>query len=97
MPCGPRSCFFVPTSGRYVPPYESAFLGYDRAKPGRFGKLNGAPAGHVRSCWERTGFDPGKLTIFEPLRASFLPDHVGLEMAFMAFLCRAEKSAGKNF
>jgi TorA maturation chaperone TorD len=86
-------CFFVPTSGCYVPPYESALLDYDLAAGRNFGKLNGSAAQHIALCWKDAGFEPGKLLMFEPLSRSYLPDHIGLELAFMAFLCGAEKTA----
>jgi TorA maturation chaperone TorD len=93
-------CFFVPTSGRYVPPYESAVREYNSGNPGRFGKLNGPAARHVEKCWENTGFNSRMLKIFEPLHEVSLPDHVGIELAFMSFLCGAEEGArgpnGKN-
>lgn len=86
-------CFFVPTSGCYVPPYESALLNYDPATSKHFGRLNGNAAQHIALCWKATGFEPDKLIMFEPLRQSYMPDHIGLELAFMSFLCGAEKRA----
>lgn len=82
-------CFFVPTSGRYVPPYESALLSYTEEQK-KFGKLNGPSAFHISNCWKETGFSIDSVAIFEPLRQSFMPDHVGLQLAFMTFLCGAE-------
>jgi TorA maturation chaperone TorD len=86
-------CFFVPTSGQYVPPYESVLLEYNSATNQGLGKLNGTAAQHIAFCWAATGFEPEKLCIFEPLRQSCMPDHIGLELAFMSFLCGAEVSA----
>jgi len=82
-------CFFVPTSGCYVPPYESALLAYtDTSK--KFGKLNGPSASHIAHSWKETGFMIGSVSIYEPLRQSCMPDHIGLQLAFMTFLCGAE-------
>ena len=87
-------CFFVPTSGKYVPPYESALREYSPDRPRRFGKLSGPSACHVQQCWDETGFDPKELVFFEPLQENHFPDHIGLELAFMAFLCGKEEKAG---
>ncbi|SEA39372.1 chaperone TorD involved in molybdoenzyme TorA maturation [Desulfuromusa kysingii] len=85
-------CFFVPKSGQYVPPYESALRTYtEDGKP--FDKLNGPATNHIAQCWKETGFTLDHLSIYEPLRQSCMPDHVGLELAFMTFLCGAEKNA----
>ncbi len=84
-------CFFVPTSGSYVPPYESAVLAYTE-KNKTFGRLNGPAAHHLAKCWEETAFSPETLTIYEPLRQNCMPDHIGLELAFMTYLCHAEKN-----
>lgn len=85
-------CFFVPTSGCYVPPYESALRPYSKDKK-TFGQLNGASTAHILKCWRETGFDPDTLSLYEPLEQNCLPDHIGLELAFMMFLCAAEHSA----
>lgn len=87
--------FFVPTSGHYVPPYESALLSYVESGK-RFGKLNGPSATHIAHCWKETGFSIDSFPVYEPLRQSYMPDHVGLQLAFMAFLCGAEASGGEQ-
>lgn len=86
-------CFFVPMSGRYVPPYESALLEYNPEKKKGFGHLNSPEAAHVAACYDAVGFRPHELNAFLPLKEIHLADHVGFELAFMAVLCRAEKVA----
>lgn len=85
-------CFFVPTSGHYVPPYESALLFYTEGHK-KFGRLNGPSTSHIAHCWRETGFSIDSVSMFEPLRQSFMPDHIGLQLAFMTFLCGAELNA----
>lgn len=84
--------FFVPVSGRYIPPYESAIRGAVRLKKGKmkYGSHWGIPAQQLSDLYENTGFNPKALDIFEPLKETQLPDHLGLELSFMAYLCRLE-------
>ena len=86
-------CFFVPMSGKYVPPYESALLGYNAQKSKSFGPLNSNEANHVDQCYEVVGFNPRELNMFAPLKEIQFPDHAGFELIFMAMLCGAEKAA----
>jgi len=85
--------FFVPMSGLYIPPYESALLEYNVAKKRPYGQLFGSAARHVQACYEDVGFNYQELNIFEPLKDITFPDHIGFELAFMGLLCLAEKSA----
>lgn len=84
--------FFVPVSGRYIPPYESAIRGAVRSKKGKmkYGSHWGIPAHQLSDLYENVGFNPKALDIFEPLKETQLPDHLGLELSFMAYLCRLE-------
>ncbi|MGE4271261.1 MAG: molecular chaperone [Desulfitobacterium sp.] len=86
-------CFFVPKSGRFVPPYESALLSYQDHKSRSFGSLNRPEASHVAQCYEAVGFKPSELNMFGPLKEIRFPDHAGFEFVFMAMLCQAEEAA----
>jgi len=78
--------FFVPASGRYVPPFESAVAGrtVDQGKT-TFGSLMGPESHEVAAAYDAVGFDPWELALYAPLRSIRLPDHVGFELAFMAY------------
>jgi len=89
-------CFFVPMSGKYVPPYESVLLNYKPEKTRPYGTLNSPEAHHVAQCYKATGFTPKKLDMFAPLKEIQFPDHAGFELAFMAMISRAEKEAWEN-
>lgn len=83
--------FFVPHSGRYVPPFESAVRG--RGETGgriKYGALMGSPAHQVMAAYQATGFDPWALEIYEPLKGVRVPDQIGFELAFMAWLADQE-------
>lgn len=84
--------FFVPVSGRFVPPFESAIRGAVRQDGGatKFGPYWGDTTVKLAALYERTQFHPERLAVFEPLRQLNLPDHVGLELSFMAYLCCLE-------
>ncbi|HVJ48183.1 molecular chaperone TorD family protein [Desulfitobacterium sp.] len=87
--------FFVPVSGRFLPPFESAIRGAERSKGKKikYGSHWGSPAHQLSDLYERVGFNPGALNIFEPLKETKIPDHLGLELSFMAYLCRMENKA----
>ena len=82
--------FFVPSSGAYVPPFESTLKNYRSKEKKPYGRLFSKDAVHVQSCYETVGFIPWKMKIFEPLRNVKFPDHIGYELAFMAVLCANE-------
>lgn len=84
--------FFVPVSGRFIPPFESAIRGALRTdgQKTKFGALWGEETIKVSALYERMGFNPQLLPIFEPLRQLNLPDHIGAELAYMAYLCHLE-------
>lgn len=84
--------FFVPVSGRFVPPFESAIRDawrYEEKKT-RFGSLWGKATTEVASFYERIEFHPESLAAFEPLRHLNLPDHIGFELSFMSYLYHHE-------
>lgn len=53
-------------------------------------------AHQLAALYEKVGFDPGTLEIFEPLKETKIPDHLGLELLFIAYLCRLEDKAAKS-
>ncbi|HYF79700.1 MAG TPA: molecular chaperone TorD family protein [Symbiobacteriaceae bacterium] len=86
---------FVPMSGRYVPPFESAIRGRTVRKGGRpgYGPLMGPAACEVGAAYAAVGFDPAVLTMYEPIRGLRMPDFLGFELAFMAFLVKEQAAA----
>lgn len=85
--------FFVPVSGRFVPPFESAITGAlrEEGKTTKFGSFWGTETVEIAHLYERTGFQPNQLVIFGPLRELNLLDHLGFELSFMAYLCRLQE------
>lgn len=82
--------FFVPKSGIYVPPFESAIVNrtYDGLQV-KYGRLDSNETIHVKTCYEMVNFKPDKLKMFEPLRYISFPDHIAYELAFIAYLCES--------
>lgn len=78
---------FVPSSGRYVPPFQSAVMSQT---------LWGQETVHCASCYEALGFEPARLNVFPPLKEIAVPDHVGYQLAFMAFLAKRESLCGNE-
>lgn len=67
--------FFIPKSGYYVPPFESAIV--NRTYKGlkvNYGKLDSDETIHVKACYEMVDFKPEKLEVFEPLRYISFPE-----------------------
>lgn len=86
--------FFVPMSGRYVPPYESAVRGRtDTGRRMRYGSLMGPNSHSVMAAYDAVRFDPWQLSMYEPLKGIRIPDHMGLELAFMALMAKSEARA----
>jgi len=81
--------FFVPSSGSFVPPFESAIQNYGE-NPGKFGDLMGYHTVQVAASYEEIGFNPHLLDIFPPLKQINFPDHLGFELAFMSSLASSE-------
>jgi putative dimethyl sulfoxide reductase chaperone len=69
--------FFVPVSGRYLPPYESARLE---------GRLGGARTRQVNWFYQESGFKSSCLKSSPAWGMNLAPDHIGLEMGFAAIL-----------
>lgn len=87
--------FFVPVSGRFVPPFESPIRGAERqeGKKIKYGSHWGLQTHRIFEYYERLGFQPEALNIFEPLKQTKIPDHLGFELSFLAYLCRLEEVA----
>lgn len=87
--------FFIPSTKYYIPPYESAVLGA-AIKEGRkntkwkYGSLWSNSTYHVSQCYDSVGFNPWDLNIEEGLKQSKVPDHIGFQLAFMAYLSYKE-------
>ncbi|MBC7358926.1 MAG: molecular chaperone TorD family protein [Desulfacinum sp.] len=83
--------FLVP-GPHYVPPYESVLLGDDAVGgAGRRGTLFGRKARRIASIYEEHGLGPSE-------GLDEFPDHIGVELAFMEYLCRraAEAHAARD-
>lgn len=85
---------FVPSSGKYVPPFESAVI--NRELQGTkiyYGALNTLETKHVLECYQSVNFNPWGLDIFKPVKGFSFADFIGFELAFMSFLCYAQADA----
>jgi TorA maturation chaperone TorD len=71
----------------YLTPYESVYR--SRLADGGRGYLCGAPALEVEKLYLQEGLEPGP-------GFSELPDHAGVELEFMAHLCRKAAAALKD-
>lgn len=81
-----QSLFMVPL-GRYVTPYEAVYRDEREVGDTRIrGLLMGPSTLAVKQLYREAG-----MTISEDYQD--LPDHVGLELACMEFLCQAERQA----
>lgn len=89
-------CFFVPMSGKFVPPFESTLRNFKPGIKRPFSSLSSPEGNHVGNCYAAAGFYPWGLNIFDPLREIRLPDHIGFELSFMAMLCTSEILAWEN-
>jgi TorA maturation chaperone TorD len=74
--------FSVPT-GRYVMPFEDVYLGMKEDGGQERGPLLGEQAIAVQQIYRITGAEMHKTR-------NELPNHVGIELAFMSFLCERE-------
>lgn len=84
--------FFVPVSGVFVPPFEAAIRGAQRekGKKTKFGSYWRQTTVALSHLYEQIGFLTQELQMFEPLKAMRIPDHIGLELSALAYLCRVE-------
>ncbi|HKZ94248.1 MAG TPA: molecular chaperone TorD family protein [Candidatus Bathyarchaeia archaeon] len=73
-----NALFVVPTKGSYTPPYESCF----RENKGKgMGNLWGETTADVAKSYRAAGYEATNL------QGVFAPDHIGVELAFIAKLC----------
>lgn len=79
--------FFVPSSGFYVPPFESAVMS---------NTLWGHETTHCAACYNEVNFNPLNLTLFPPYKDISIPDHIGFQLAFMAYLAKHESIGGEE-
>ena len=95
---------FTQISPYYIPPYESSVIGArksakisKRNKGGwAYNKSPGATLYNVELAYKTVGFAPSKLNMGEELRGTVKADHLGLELAFMAFLNEQEGQSEEN-
>lgn len=90
--------FFVPVSGRFVPPFEAAIRGALRGegKKTKFGSFWGSETAQISEIYAGMGFRPQELDIFEPLKQMNIPDHIGFELSALAYLCQVEVNLAQN-
>lgn len=82
-----NSLFVVPNKRRYVPAYESCF----REKHGdEMGNLWGETTADVTRYYREAGYEATNL------QGIFAPDHIGVELAFIAKLCADELQLIEN-
>ena len=94
---------FTQISSKYIPPYESSIIGARKSqKVSRknkggwdYNKSSGATLYNVELAYKTVGFAPNKLNVSEELRAT-KSDHLGFELAFMAFLNEQEEESKEN-
>ncbi len=79
-----NALFFVPVSGRYLPPYESA----QRAR-----RLWGPITHQVADFYASVGFDPARLRMDEHWQRLDAPDHIGVELACLSALWQTRAAA----
>ncbi len=73
--------FFVPVSGRYLAPFESAQ---------RERRLWGPLTHQVAEFYESIGFDGTALNVGEHWKRLNMPDHAGIELACLSALLQAQ-------
>lgn len=78
--------FVVPSPGSYVPPYGSCFLERDQTNAGRYGELWGKSTLDVQAFYRKAKFE-ARTDSATP------PDHLGVELSFLATLCSEEAAA----
>ena len=55
--------------------------------------LWGPETAHCADCYEAVNFSPRELDVFPPLKEACIPDHIGFQLAFVAFLAKMEQDA----
>ena len=78
--------FISSYSGRYIPPFESAFR--VTVETGRLSRPSEATCAELEACYVRFGFTPAKLKMDMRVKAFGWSDHIAIELAFLAFLLR---------
>jgi TorA maturation chaperone TorD len=94
----------VPISPNFVPPYESSIVGAKKSKnTGKrnkggwdYNKNSGVSTFNVELAYKTVGFNPSKLNISQDLKRTTRIDHIGFELAFMAFLNEGEEESDEN-
>lgn len=94
----------VPISAYYVPPCESSLEGAKKAerkskknKDGwLYNKSSGATRLNVELAYKAVGFDHTGLNVCQELVGTKKTDHLGFELAFMAFLNEGEEDSQGN-
>lgn len=76
--------FFVPVSGRYLPPFESV----QREK-----RLGGPLTRKVAEVYQACSFCPKNVKASPLWQAQFMPDHLGYELAFVDALQKSREKA----
>jgi len=79
------SLFDVPT-GRYVTPFEDVYQGKKGESKHRRGPLMGERTIAVRRIYREAGAEMDQ-------KCKELPNHIGVELSFMSFLCEMEAAA----
>lgn len=94
---------FTQISPYYIPPYESSVIGAKKSKVTRknkggwdYNKAPGATLYNVELAYKTVGFAPSKLNVSEELKNTKKTDHLGFELAFMAFLNEQEEESEEN-
>lgn len=91
--------FLVPITSYYIPPYESSLKGAIKVAPGqgrknkggwRYNQYPGELGYNVKMAYESVGFDPKDLNIIQELKHEKKMEHLGFELAFMAYLSISE-------
>lgn len=93
----------VPISPYFVPPYESSIVGAKKSKSqGKrnrsgwdYNKTFGVTTFNVDLAYKTVGFNPMKLNVSDDLKGTRV-DHIGFELAFMAFLNEQEEESDRN-
>lgn len=88
----------VAVSPRYLPAIESCMLDAREGEDGRLepGHLDGPRMTEVLACYRAYGFDHRALRGFPPLVDGLRPDHLSVELAFMAHVRRLEAMGGEK-
>ncbi|BAK45320.1 molecular chaperone [Eggerthella sp. YY7918] len=86
----------IATSTLYIPAIESCMRYAREDESGRIeaGQVDGSPMTEVSACYRIYGFDARSLQGFQPLVGSLRPDHLVVELAFMAQLRLVQAGEG---